>query len=132
MAEAKLGLLLSSSGVFKKFETRQQKKNWRKLESQAGKCTRTKPKLGVKIRLIRRFRELCNPLICLKTLRSVAKNQARLGNLKQSFFISFRPKIRLYLKIIFSCLPAKTNVVGAQKNRFNEMVLLGNENKCHN
>ena len=37
VAEAKFWLPLSSSGVFKEFETRQQKKNWRKLESPAGK-----------------------------------------------------------------------------------------------
>ena len=58
-AEAKSGLPLSSSGVFKEFETRQQKKIWRKLESPAVKCTHTKPKVGLKIRLILRFQELC-------------------------------------------------------------------------
>ena len=36
MADAKFGLQLSSSGVFKEFETCQQKKNRRKLESPAG------------------------------------------------------------------------------------------------
>ena len=58
VAEAKFGLPLSSSGVFKEFETRQQKKRCT-LESPAGKCTRAKPKVGVKIRLIQRFWELC-------------------------------------------------------------------------
>ena len=53
VAEVKFALPLSSSGVFKEFETRQQKKSWCKLESPAGKCMRTKPKVGVKIRLIR-------------------------------------------------------------------------------
>ena len=33
VAAAKFGLPLSSSGVFKEFETHQQKTNWRKLES---------------------------------------------------------------------------------------------------
>ena len=33
---------------------------WHKLESSAGQCKRTKPKVGVKIRLIQRFRELWN------------------------------------------------------------------------
>ena len=65
MAEAKFGLPLSSSGVFKELETRQQKKNWRILESPAGKCTRTKPKVGVKLRLIQRFRELCGGFVKL-------------------------------------------------------------------
>ena len=60
MAEAKFGLLLSSSGVFKDYEMRQQKKKWRKLESPAGNCMHTKPKVGVKLRLISHFRELCN------------------------------------------------------------------------
>ena len=36
-------------------------KNWRKLESPAGKCMHTKPKVGVKIRC---FRELCYPKLC--------------------------------------------------------------------
>ena len=31
---------------FKEFETRQQKKIWRKVESPAGKCTSTKQKLA--------------------------------------------------------------------------------------
>ena len=34
------------------------KKKWRKLDTPAGKCTHTKPKVGVKIHLIWRFREL--------------------------------------------------------------------------
>ena len=33
--------------VFKDLR-RVSKKNWRKLESQAGKCMRTKPKVGIK------------------------------------------------------------------------------------
>ena len=55
---SQIWILLSSPGVFNEFETRQQKIFWRKLESPAGKCTRTKPKVCVKICLIRRFREL--------------------------------------------------------------------------
>ena len=59
VAEAKFGLPLSSSGVFKEFEPRQQKKkNWRKLESPAGKERVQNPKADVKLRLIQRFREL--------------------------------------------------------------------------
>ena len=46
VAEAKFGLPLSSSGVFKEFETRQQKKNWRKLESPAGKVRVQNQKLA--------------------------------------------------------------------------------------
>ena len=46
VAEAKLGLPLLSSGVFNEFETRQQKKNWRKLESQAGKVCLQNQKLA--------------------------------------------------------------------------------------
>ena len=45
VVEAKFGLPLSSSGVFKEFETRQQKKNWRKLESPAGKVREQNQKL---------------------------------------------------------------------------------------
>ena len=41
-----IGLPLSSSGVFKDFETRQQKKNWRKLESPAGKVCVQNQKLA--------------------------------------------------------------------------------------
>ena len=58
VAEAKFGLLLSSSGVFEEFEKNQQRKIWRKLESPVGKCTHTKPKVGVNIHLIRHFQEL--------------------------------------------------------------------------
>ena len=46
VAEAKFGLPMSSSGVFKEFETRQQEKNWRKLESQAGKVRIQNQKLA--------------------------------------------------------------------------------------
>ena len=46
VAEAKFRLPLSSSGVFKEFETRQQKKNWRKLESTAGKVSVQNQKLA--------------------------------------------------------------------------------------
>ena len=47
VVEAKFGLPLSSSGVFKEFETRQQeKKNWRKLESPAGKVRVQNQKLA--------------------------------------------------------------------------------------
>ena len=46
VAEAKLGLPLSSSGDFKEFETRQQKKNWRKLESPAEKVCVQNQTLG--------------------------------------------------------------------------------------
>ena len=54
VVDAKFGLLLSSSGLFKEFETRQRKKIWHKLESSAGKTT----KVGVKIRPIQHFPEL--------------------------------------------------------------------------
>ena len=67
VTEAKFGLQLSSSGVFKEFETRQQKKNWRKLESPAGKVGVQNPKVGVKICLIRRFRELIAIVLCVMT-----------------------------------------------------------------
>ena len=46
VAEAKFGLPLSSLGVFKEFESRQQKKNWRKLESPAGKVRVQNQKLA--------------------------------------------------------------------------------------
>ena len=46
VAEAKFGFPLLSSGVFKEFETRQQKKNWRKLESPAGKVRVQNQKLA--------------------------------------------------------------------------------------
>ena len=42
----KFGLPLSSSGVFKEFGMRQQKKNLRKLESQAGKVCVQNQKLA--------------------------------------------------------------------------------------
>ena len=48
LSEAKFGLPLSSSGVFKEFETRQQEKNWRKLESPAGKVCVQNQKLAKK------------------------------------------------------------------------------------
>ena len=38
------------------------RKKMQKLESSAGKFTHTKSKVGVKIRLIRRFRELCSAI----------------------------------------------------------------------
>ena len=46
VTEAKFGLPLSSSGVFKEFEMHQQKFFWRKLESQAGKRMCTNQKLA--------------------------------------------------------------------------------------
>ena len=46
VAAAIFGLLLSSSGVFKEFETRQQKKKLRKLESPAGKVRIQNQKLA--------------------------------------------------------------------------------------
>ena len=46
VAEAKFGFPLTSSGVFKEFETRQQKKKWRKLESSAGKVSVQNQKLA--------------------------------------------------------------------------------------
>ena len=46
VAEAKFGLPLSSSGVFKEFEARRQEKNWRKLESPAGKVCVQNQKLA--------------------------------------------------------------------------------------
>ena len=46
----KFGLQLSSSDVFKEFETHQLKKVWRKLESPAGKFAHTKAKVGIKMK----------------------------------------------------------------------------------
>ena len=58
-------------------------KNWLKLEVPAGKCTRTKPKVGIKICLIRHFREFCSFQIkyrkcCFQT--KTVKLAAKIGN----------------------------------------------------
>ena len=47
-------------------------------------------------------------------------------------FVGRPPEKRAHLKIIFSYLSTKTYVVGVQKNRLNETVLLSTHNICLN